>query len=104
MISHLHNLVHVLPEEVHPEFKGINLAPKRYNYLNLRKMSNSFSDNIGDGGFASVYRAKLHSDHLVAIKIFKKSEGNGEEIINEVASIGQTSHVNIVNLIDTIYY
>ncbi|XP_022871269.1 LEAF RUST 10 DISEASE-RESISTANCE LOCUS RECEPTOR-LIKE PROTEIN KINASE-like 2.3 [Olea europaea var. sylvestris] len=62
-------------------------------------MTNSFSDNLGKGGFASVYRGKLPDGHLVAVKILKESKGNGEEFINEVASIGKTSHVNVVALL-----
>ena len=33
------------------------------------------------------------------MKILNKSEGNGEEFINEVASISRTPHVNIVRLL-----
>ncbi|CAA2994953.1 LEAF RUST 10 DISEASE-RESISTANCE LOCUS RECEPTOR-LIKE PROTEIN KINASE-like [Olea europaea subsp. europaea] len=76
-----------------------NLAPRRYNYADLKKMTNSFSDKLGKGGFASVYRGKLPDGHLVAIKILKESKGNGEDFINEVASISRTSHVNIVTLL-----
>ncbi|CAA2945535.1 LEAF RUST 10 DISEASE-RESISTANCE LOCUS RECEPTOR-LIKE PROTEIN KINASE-like [Olea europaea subsp. europaea] len=75
-----------------------NLVPRRYNYSNLKKMTNSLRDNLGEGGFASVYRGKLPDGRLVAVKILKELKGNGEEFINEVASIGRTSHVNIVTL------
>ncbi|XP_022869872.1 LEAF RUST 10 DISEASE-RESISTANCE LOCUS RECEPTOR-LIKE PROTEIN KINASE-like 2.4 [Olea europaea var. sylvestris] len=76
-----------------------NLATRRYNYSDLMKMTNSFSDNLGEGGFASVYKGKLSDGRLVAVKIFKESKGYGEKIINEVASISRTSHVNIVTLL-----
>ncbi|CAA2965295.1 LEAF RUST 10 DISEASE-RESISTANCE LOCUS RECEPTOR-LIKE PROTEIN KINASE-like isoform X2 [Olea europaea subsp. europaea] len=76
-----------------------NLTTRRYNYFGLKKMTNSFSDNLGEGGFASVYRGKLSDGRLVAVKILKESKGNGEEFINEVASISRTSHVNIVTLL-----
>ncbi|KAL2485085.1 receptor serine/threonine kinase [Abeliophyllum distichum] len=64
-----------------------NLAPRRYNYSDLKRMTNSFSDKLGEGGFASVYRGKLPDGCLVAVKILKESKGNGEEFINEVARI-----------------
>ncbi|VVB14636.1 unnamed protein product [Arabis nemorensis] len=35
----------------------------------------------------------------VAVKILKELKGNGEEFINEVASMSRTSHVNIVSLL-----
>ncbi|XP_022846613.1 LEAF RUST 10 DISEASE-RESISTANCE LOCUS RECEPTOR-LIKE PROTEIN KINASE-like 2.4 [Olea europaea var. sylvestris] len=76
-----------------------NLTTRRYNYFDLKKMTNSFSDNLGEGGFASVYRGKLSDGRLVAVKILKESKGNGEEFINDVASISRTSHVNIVTLL-----
>ncbi|CAA2975956.1 LEAF RUST 10 DISEASE-RESISTANCE LOCUS RECEPTOR-LIKE PROTEIN KINASE-like [Olea europaea subsp. europaea] len=76
-----------------------NFAARRYNYFDLKKMTNSFSDNLGEGGFASVYRGKLSDGRLVAVKILKESKSNGEEFINEIASISRTSHVNIVTLL-----
>lgn len=42
---------------------------------------------------------KLEDESLVAVKVLKELKGNGEEFINEVASISRTSHVNIVTLI-----
>uniref|UniRef100_A0A7N2KLS3 Serine-threonine/tyrosine-protein kinase catalytic domain-containing protein n=1 Tax=Quercus lobata TaxID=97700 RepID=A0A7N2KLS3_QUELO len=35
---------------------------------------------------------------MVIVKVLKELKGNGEEFINEVASISRTSHVNIVTL------
>lgn len=40
---------------------------------------------------------------LVAVKVLSETKGNGEEFINEVASIGTTSHINIVSLIGFCY-
>ncbi|CAA2945539.1 LEAF RUST 10 DISEASE-RESISTANCE LOCUS RECEPTOR-LIKE PROTEIN KINASE-like [Olea europaea subsp. europaea] len=76
-----------------------NLAPRRYNYFDIKKMTKSFSDSLGEGGFARVYGGKLSDGRLVAVKILKESKDNGEEFINEVASISKTSHINIVTLL-----
>ncbi|XP_073131370.1 PR5-like receptor kinase [Henckelia pumila] len=76
-----------------------NLAPKRYKYSHLKKMTNSFAENLGKGGYGSVYKGKLQDGLLVAVKILNESEGNGEEFINEVSSISRTSHVNVVALL-----
>ncbi|XP_042486585.1 rust resistance kinase Lr10-like [Macadamia integrifolia] len=51
------------------------------------------------GGFGSVYKGKLRSGNLVAIKILATSKGNGEDFINEVGTIGRIHHVNVVRLI-----
>ncbi|CAA2971322.1 LEAF RUST 10 DISEASE-RESISTANCE LOCUS RECEPTOR-LIKE PROTEIN KINASE-like [Olea europaea subsp. europaea] len=76
-----------------------NLTTRRYNCSDIKKMTNSFSENLGEGGFASVYRGKLSDGCLVVVKILKESKGYGEEFINEVASISRTFHINIVTLL-----
>ncbi|CAL5370826.1 unnamed protein product [Camellia sinensis] len=76
-----------------------SLAPKRYRYSDINKITNSFKDKLGQGGYGSVYKGKLSDGRLVAVKVLSQTEGNGQEFINEVASISRTSHVNIVNLL-----
>ena len=61
-------------------------------------MTNSFKDKLGQGGYGGVYKGKLQDGCFVAVKVLKELKGNGEEFLNEVASIGRTSHVNIVTL------
>ncbi|XP_050256645.1 LEAF RUST 10 DISEASE-RESISTANCE LOCUS RECEPTOR-LIKE PROTEIN KINASE-like 2.4 [Quercus robur] len=75
------------------------LALNRYKFLELKKMTNSFRDKLGQGGFGGVYKGKLLDGRPVAVKVLNESKGNGEEFINEVASISRTSHVNIVTLV-----
>lgn len=62
-------------------------------------MTDSFKVKLGEGGYGSVYKGKLLNGHSVAVKLLNESKGNGEEFMNEVASIGKTSHVNIVTLL-----
>ncbi|KAK0577505.1 hypothetical protein LWI29_034173 [Acer saccharum] len=73
-----------------------SLAPKRYSFSNVKKMTNSFKDKLGQGGFGGVYKGKLPDGQLVAVKLMNTSKGNGHDFINEVASISRTSHVNVV--------
>ncbi|KAJ8761248.1 hypothetical protein K2173_001304 [Erythroxylum novogranatense] len=75
-----------------------SLAPKRYTYSEVKKITNCFKDKLGQGGYGSVYKGKLDDGHLVAVKILSEIKDNGEDFINEVASISRTSHVNIVTL------
>ncbi|KAM7528484.1 hypothetical protein LguiB_031894 [Lonicera macranthoides] len=75
-----------------------SLAPKKYRYSDVKKMTNSFKYKLGEGGFGSVYKGTLCDGSLVAVKVLKESKGNGEEFVNEVASISRTSHVNVVTL------
>ncbi|XP_050278652.1 rust resistance kinase Lr10-like isoform X15 [Quercus robur] len=74
------------------------LAIRRYNYSNIKTMTKSFNDKLGQGGYGSVYKGKLQDGSFVAVKVLNNSKGNGEEFINEVATISRTFHVNIVTL------
>ncbi|EYU40780.1 hypothetical protein MIMGU_mgv1a005995mg [Erythranthe guttata] len=77
-----------------------NLAPKRYKYSDIKKMTKSFSESLGKGGYGSVYKGKVSDDgRLVAVKMLNESKGNGDEFMNEVASISRTSHINVVTLL-----
>ncbi|CAH1421399.1 unnamed protein product [Lactuca virosa] len=75
------------------------MTPKRFKYSEIKKMTNSFSEKLGQGGYGSVYKGQLPDGQLVAVKLLGKAIGAGEDFINEVASIGRTSHANIVTLL-----
>ncbi|KAJ3700849.1 hypothetical protein LUZ61_004554 [Rhynchospora tenuis] len=76
-----------------------SLSPKRYNYRELKKITKSFKDKLGKGGFGTVYKGSLRDGRFVAVKFLHNATINGEEFLNEVISIGRTSHVNVVNLL-----
>ncbi|XP_009589471.1 LEAF RUST 10 DISEASE-RESISTANCEUS RECEPTOR-LIKE PROTEIN KINASE-like 2.4 [Nicotiana tomentosiformis] len=76
-----------------------SLATKRYSYKEIKKMTHGFNDKLGEGGYGGVYKGILANGRVVAVKILKATKGDGEEFINEVASISQTSHVNVVSLL-----
>ncbi|XP_019083200.1 PREDICTED: LEAF RUST 10 DISEASE-RESISTANCE LOCUS RECEPTOR-LIKE PROTEIN KINASE-like 2.5 isoform X2 [Camelina sativa] len=90
------NLKTLIPQ---PRLKAL-ITLKQYSYAQVKRITNSFSEQIGRGGFGIVYRGTLCDGSLVAVKVFKNLMGdNGEDFINEVASMSQTSHVNIVTLL-----
>lgn len=62
-------------------------------------MTKNFKEKLGQGGYGSVFKGTLRNGHLVAVKVLNESKSNGEEFVNEVSSIGGTSHVNIVTLL-----
>uniref|UniRef100_A0A0D9Y2X9 non-specific serine/threonine protein kinase n=1 Tax=Oryza glumipatula TaxID=40148 RepID=A0A0D9Y2X9_9ORYZ len=76
-----------------------SLALKRYKYSELKKITKSFEDNLGEGGYGVVFKGRLQNGRMVAVKILTVSKGNGEDFLNEVMSISRTSHVNIVTLL-----
>ncbi|KAG8655495.1 LEAF RUST 10 DISEASE-RESISTANCE LOCUS RECEPTOR-LIKE PROTEIN KINASE-like 2.5 isoform X1 [Manihot esculenta] len=76
-----------------------NLLPIRYSYSDIRKITRGFKEKLGEGGFGFVYKGKLRSGKFAAIKMLGKSKANGQDFINEVATIGRIHHTNIVKLI-----
>ncbi|CAA3027918.1 LEAF RUST 10 DISEASE-RESISTANCE LOCUS RECEPTOR-LIKE PROTEIN KINASE-like [Olea europaea subsp. europaea] len=72
---------------------------KEIRYSDIKKMTGSFKDKLGRGGYGVVYKGKLQGCCLVAVKVLNESRANGEEFVNEVSSICRTSHVNIVTLL-----
>ncbi|XP_019088287.1 PREDICTED: LEAF RUST 10 DISEASE-RESISTANCE LOCUS RECEPTOR-LIKE PROTEIN KINASE-like 2.1 [Camelina sativa] len=76
---------------------------KQYSYEEVKKITNSFSNTVGKGGFGTVYGGNLYDGRKVAVKILKDFKRNGEDFINEVASMSQTSHFNTVSLLGFCY-
>uniref|UniRef100_A0A0E0MQM6 Protein kinase domain-containing protein n=1 Tax=Oryza rufipogon TaxID=4529 RepID=A0A0E0MQM6_ORYRU len=73
--------------------------PTRYTFSEVKKISRRFKVKVGQGGFGSVYRGELPNGVPVAVKMLENSEGEGDEFINEVATIGRIHHANIVRLL-----
>ncbi|CAN6724942.1 unnamed protein product [Malus baccata var. baccata] len=76
-----------------------NLMPRRYSYSDIKKITMAFKDKLGQGGFGSVFKGELSDGQLVAVKMLSGSKGEGQDFINEVATIGRIHHVNVVQLI-----
>ncbi|XP_021763599.1 LEAF RUST 10 DISEASE-RESISTANCE LOCUS RECEPTOR-LIKE PROTEIN KINASE-like 2.1 isoform X3 [Chenopodium quinoa] len=78
-------------------------APKRYTYGEIKKMTSCFQEKLGEGGYGGVYKGKLQDGSPVAVKLLKNPNCKGTDFINEVASISETNHVNIVTLLGYCY-
>ncbi|PIA35991.1 hypothetical protein AQUCO_03400112v1 [Aquilegia coerulea] len=79
------------------------LTLQRYRYSDIKKITNFFKDTLGQGAYGRVFKGKLDNGCLVAVKVLNESKGNGEEFVNEVATIGRTNHVNVVSLLGFCY-
>ncbi|KAL3838084.1 hypothetical protein ACJIZ3_022675 [Penstemon smallii] len=75
------------------------LKPTRFSYADIRRITNQFTEKLGEGGYGIVYKGKLSKEIDVAVKVLHNSTGNGEEFINEVGTIGTIHHVNVVRLV-----
>ncbi|GAU21229.1 hypothetical protein TSUD_11470 [Trifolium subterraneum] len=99
---HTYRLRHTsIYENIEDFLQGNSLTPIRYSYKEIKNMTRGFKDKLGEGGYGKVYKGKLRSGPLVAIKMLGKSKGNqnGQDFINEVATIGKIHHTNVVRLI-----
>ncbi|KAH0674996.1 hypothetical protein KY285_022797 [Solanum tuberosum] len=63
-------------------------SPKRYNYLEVKRITSGIKNKLGQGGYGSVYKGCLHNGSHVAVKVLKKLKGSGEEFINELWNDG----------------
>ncbi|VAI52410.1 unnamed protein product [Triticum turgidum subsp. durum] len=60
-----------------------SLAPKRYTYSEVMKITSSRNHELGKGGYGVVFKGRLHDDRLVAVKFLHDCKGNGDEFVNE---------------------
>ncbi|KAL2550683.1 Protein kinase superfamily protein [Forsythia ovata] len=72
---------------------------KKENQATIEKITNQFSEKLGEGGYGTVYKGKLSNEIYVAVKVLNNFKGNGEEFIIEVGTIGRIHHVNGVRLV-----
>ena len=72
---------------------------EHYSYAQVKRITKSFSEVVGKGGFGIVYRGTICDGRKVAVKVLNDTTGNGEDFVNEVVSMSKTSHVNIVTLL-----
>uniref|UniRef100_A0A0E0JDB9 non-specific serine/threonine protein kinase n=1 Tax=Oryza punctata TaxID=4537 RepID=A0A0E0JDB9_ORYPU len=73
--------------------------PTRYTFSEVKKIARRFKDKLGCGAFGTVYKGELPNGVPVAVKMLENSVGEGQEFINEVATIGRIHHANIVRLL-----
>ncbi|KAG6499862.1 rust resistance kinase Lr10-like [Zingiber officinale] len=72
--------------------------PTRYSFSNIRKITKRFKNKLGQGGYGSVYKGELSKEFRLLLRCLR-FEGEGQEFINEVATIGRIHHINIVRLL-----
>lgn len=79
------------------DYRAMN--PTRYSHADLKKMTNQFRDELGQGAYGTVFKGKLSSEIPVAVKVLNNSSEKGEEFVNEMGTMARIHHVNVVRLI-----
>jgi serine/threonine protein kinase len=75
------------------------LKPTRYSYADVKRITNQFTEKLGQGAYGTMFKGKLSNEIHDAMKMLISSKGNGEEFINEVGTMGRIHHVNVVRLV-----
>ncbi|CAL8162270.1 unnamed protein product [Prunus armeniaca] len=75
------------------------MKPSRYSYADIKRITNQFKEKLGQGAYGTVFKGTLSSELLVAVKMLNNSNEEGEDFINEVGTMCQIHHVNVVRLV-----
>ncbi|VVA28306.1 PREDICTED: MDIS1-interacting receptor like [Prunus dulcis] len=92
-------------EQMHESFFSITNFDGRKMYGEIMEATNGFDvvHCIGKGGQGSVYKAKLPSGSIVAVKKFHRTldgeEASRKEFFNEIRALTQIRHRNIVKFL-----
>jgi len=73
-------------------------GPKRFTYAELKAATNNFNDEVGRGGFGTVYRGLLPDQRQIAVKKLKGVSQGEEQFWAEVTIIGRIHHLNLVRM------
>jgi len=88
-------------QKTYADQHGYHLAElgfRKYSYLELKKATKGFSQEIGRGGGGVVYKGILSDGRHAAIKrLYNAQKGEGE-FLAEVGIIGRLNHMNLIEM------
>ncbi|WOK92458.1 LEAF RUST 10 DISEASE-RESISTANCE LOCUS RECEPTOR-LIKE PROTEIN KINASE-like [Canna indica] len=90
-----------MPSLKDPEMVSAHLHTHLFSYAELQKATNYFntSNELGDGGFGTVYKGKLQDGRTVAVKrLFENNCRRLEQFMNEIEILSRLRHQNLVSL------
>ncbi|KAL6909368.1 hypothetical protein ACP4OV_001649 [Aristida adscensionis] len=70
-----------------------------FQYIDLQRATNNFSEKIGGGGFGSVFKGLLNGSTSIAVKRLDHANQGEKQFRAEVSTIGIIQHINLVKLI-----
>ncbi|XP_022145770.1 putative receptor protein kinase ZmPK1 [Momordica charantia] len=71
---------------------------KRFSYAELKRATKNFKQEIGNGGFGTVFKGELDDGRVVAVKRLEGIIQGEAEFWAEVSIIGKINHRNLVKL------
>ncbi|XXG65303.1 hypothetical protein AAC387_Pa05g3041 [Persea americana] len=91
----------VLSETMKNGDESEDFAPRQFSYDELEKATDGFKDELGKGGFGTVYRGVLaKGGRMVAVKRLDRVVEEGDrEFRMELQAIGRTHHRNLARLL-----
>lgn len=94
---------YVFRRHVHEELANLGcivlaLGFKRFTYAELKRATRNFKQEVGKGGFGSVFRGVLDDERVVAVKRLEGVLQGDAEFWAEVSIIGRINHRNLVKL------
>ncbi|GAU35305.1 hypothetical protein TSUD_389300 [Trifolium subterraneum] len=88
-------------QKTYADQQGYHLADigfRKFSYLELKKATKGFSQEIGRGGGGVVYKGLLSDERHAAIKrLYNAQQGEGE-FLAEVGIIGRLNHMNLIEM------
>lgn len=85
-------------EKINMGYMALALGFKRFTYRELKRATRNFKEEIGKGGFGSVYKGVLDDGRVVAVKRLEGILQGNAEFWAEVSVIGNINHRNLVKL------
>ncbi|KAH0458431.1 hypothetical protein IEQ34_013746 [Dendrobium chrysotoxum] len=89
-----------MSSKIDPEL-GSSVYTPIFSYDELYEATNAFdaSEELGDGGFGTVYKGKLKDGRVVAVKrLYESNYRRAEQFMNEVKIVSLLRHQNLVCL------
>lgn len=75
-----------------------NSSLRIFSNAQLKKVTGSFSEKLGEGGFGCVFKGTLPGSSVVAVKKLEDIRQGEKQFRAEVQTIGMIQHINLVRL------
>ncbi|GMN47717.1 hypothetical protein TIFTF001_016886 [Ficus carica] len=85
-------------EVINMGYIAVAMGFKRFTYKELKRATKNFKEEVGKGGFGSVYKGTLEDGRVVAVKRLEGILQGNSEFWAEVSVIGNINHRNLVKL------